>query len=241
MGPHTKISPIFIFLSSILLLMAQGCSHPGGRYASWRSIQRKKSTISKTFQTRSVSLSPYEGANRKVASIKTKEETTPWSKMSKRNIYFLTLWGQHQQLSWWLRVQGEKNIRVFSKRNTQDWSCPQFHHALQSVPQPSFSRAQKTGYTKFKKEEILETLNNINEEISILCEYGYGQNYYIFANMIPHMKSDFFVNRSKKMALKTLFKLNIAANIDLTHQLQTAKNPFEQELLKRLNMGTLFQ
>lgn len=123
-------------------------------------------------------------------------------------------------------------------------------------------RSGKEGITEFKMNEIIHDAMDIHlsktySEIRELCEYGVSDNYYVYENLITHIKSNDFKATTANM--NTLLKTTIFSNMALVTTLEKKEvmpsrsiasveekkmkksnesiTPYANEVMTRLNVG----
>lgn len=189
----------------ILLFVVVGCAHNSGRetvqfpYAAdlVREIQRNA-------QNRAPAQNPLEVDVAK----------------STRRVYFSSLYHQYVTLAEHLK---RKNKLSF---------CPQFHHdkvEADALTVPAMTRFKEDAVEEEGKEYFPELAFNknfslgryhtmIKEELEVLCEEGYSDNFYKFDNLVTHYaeKKSFHL---KPEAMESVLKIPIFANFYLIKML----------------------
>ena len=118
-------------------------------------------------------------------------------------------------------------------------------------------RSEGANLTESKMNELVHTALDIHltktySEIRELCEFGVSDNYYIYENMITHIKNSNFAPAEKNM--NTLLKTTVFSNIALVTALEKIQpqavrsiasveskkkdgsSPYSNELMTRLNV-----
>lgn len=118
-------------------------------------------------------------------------------------------------------------------------------------------RSEGKSLSPFKMNEIVQSALDIHlaktySEIRQLCEFGVSDNYYIYENLITHIKSNSFLPAEKN--LNTLLKTTLFSNLAIVTSIQKnqkeisrsiasvesnnskKKSPYSSEVMTRLNV-----
>lgn len=118
-------------------------------------------------------------------------------------------------------------------------------------------RTEGKSLSPFKMNEIVQSALDIHlaktySEIRQLCEFGVSDNYYIYENLITHIKSNSFLPAEKN--LNTLLKTTLFSNLAIVTSIQKnqkeisrsiasvesnnpkKKSPYSSEVMTRLNV-----
>jgi hypothetical protein len=151
---------------------------------------------------------------------------------STRRVYFSTLYYQHLVLGSHLQKNNEIN------------SCPQFHHdkvetdsyVLPKVTPYRTRQVAEDGKNYFPelvfdgKFSIEDYHLSLREELEILCEDGYSDNYFKFDNLITHHANKLAFH-NKPSAMESVLKIPIFANFYLIKMIESRReeNMFHPE------------
>lgn len=225
---------------------------------------------------------------------KSTESTEFEASPSNKKLYFLTLFGQYENLKRFSSEFHAPKVEI----------CPHFHTSILEIKEksilktkesPLVSKSYKLDYSRLKDEaylagrpelslpvvkdeiypkvvdilrsegtslntaKVADTFNKALDihlaktysELRELCEYGVSDNYYIYENLITHIKSTQFNAKSEN--LDTLLKTTVFSNMALVTSLdkntvfqksraissvkKDPANTYSTELISRLNIN----
>ena len=116
---------------------------------------------------------------------------------------------------------------------TKEANLPRVVDMIKSRPNISESEVNE-----FFLQAINIHLTKTYYEISELCEYGSSDNYFIYENLITHIKNSNFTANTQNMSI--LLKTTVFSNLALINSLQKQKEKVGRSIATSSNEGSIY-